>query len=158
MSIPIFISRPNSFADNFQAGYRKFSEFLNGHRIQQRTVGATDIPVNDPISEVITLMRLCNGAIILGIPQIEVFTGTLKGIPLPNQLNLCSEWNHIEASIAYTLGKPLFIIQHIGVTRGVFDRGAFPSFIHSVDMTISDWPWDTNINGAFQTWKGRIQG
>ena len=101
-------------------------------------------------------MEICEGAIILGYPQIEVKEGTIKNEPLSDPLLLPTEWNHIEAGLAYARRLPLLVVHHIGVARGIFDKGVTDRFIYEVDLSKSDWPLSSEISGALKSWKGEI--
>jgi hypothetical protein len=156
MKTLVFLSRPNVVPAPFEKGLERFLRFLDGHKLDAKTIGSTDIPIAPPFQEVVTQLQACSGVIVLGIPQIEVTTGILKRTPLTAPLTLASEWNHIEATLALMLHKPTLVIHHPTVSRGIFDRGAFPVFIHSTDMTSPGWAWEPNVAGAFETWKQRL--
>lgn len=158
--IDIFLSRPIWLSQEFKRGFDNFLKFLETHELKPRTIGAGDYPNEAPLDEVISLMNQCKGAIILGYPQIKVEKGLLKDIEIPSntlkELYLPTEWNHIEAGLAYAKGLPLLVIHHIGVGRGIFDRGATKKFIYEVDLTYSDWSLTPEISGAFSKWKGNV--
>jgi len=154
--IDVFVSRPTWLPEEFRGGLDSFLAFLDSHDLRSRTVGVTDYPAASPLDEVIRLMQRCRGAIVLGYPQIEIQKGALKGRPLESAMLLPTEWNHIEAGLAYASGLPLLIIHHLGVIRGVFDRGAINRFIHEVDLKAPDWPLRPSISGAIKTWKAEM--
>jgi hypothetical protein len=116
--IDIFISRPTWISKEFQEGLDGFLSFLDTHEINPRTLGSTDYPTESPLDEVITIIGECKGAIILGYPQIYVTKGKIKDVDNVDFL-LPTEWNHIEATLAYMKKMPLLIIHHKGVSRGV---------------------------------------
>ena len=120
----VFVSRPTWVAAEFEAGLAAFLRVLRSLDLTPRTLGATDYPSKAPLDEVIALMGKCAGAVILGYPQLVVETGHLKGVPINQALELPTEWNHIEAGLAYARELPLLVIHHRGVRRGIFDRGA----------------------------------
>ena len=70
------------------------------------------------MDEVIRLMKQCGGAIVLGVPQIEVRAGVLKGNDIDEPFSLGTEWNHIEAALAYALELPTLVIHDQTVVRG----------------------------------------
>lgn len=154
--IDVFVSRPTWIPGEFEAGLDRFVAFLDSHDLRPRTIGITDYPAASPLDEVISLMRRCRGAIILGYPQLELLTGRIKGVELESPLDLPTEWNHIEAGLAYASGLPLLLIHHPGISRGVFDRGAVNRFIHEVDLAPHDWVLSSNIAGALKTWKSEV--
>lgn len=153
----IFLSRPNWVSPEFRQGVENFLHFLESHDLQPHTIGSTDYPTKAPLDDVIELIGKCKGAIILGLPQIRVETGYLKDKSVPAEtkstLLLPTEWNHIEAGLAYAMERPLLVIHHDGVSRGVFDRGAISSFIYAVNMSDPSWPMLPQIVGAIKKWK-----
>lgn len=150
--IDIFLSRPTWVAPQFQRGLDAFLQLLSSCDLRPRTLGTTDYPAKAPLDEVCDLMSACAGAIILGYPQIEITAGTVKGKPITS-LCLGTEWNHIEAALAYSQRKPLLLIHHESIGRGVFDRGTMNSFVYSRDLTDSAWSLAPDLNGALANWR-----
>ena len=154
---PIFLSRPNWVAAKYRPGLNHFQMLLQEQHLDPRSVGVTDYPTDAPMDEVLRLMKQCGGAIVLGVPQIEVRTGVLKGDDIDEPFSLGTEWNHIEAALAYALELPTLVIHDQAVVRGVFDRGATQSFLHKVDLSCPTWALTEPIVGAIRTWRGRLQ-
>ena len=152
----IFLSRPTWVSPDFSAGLEGFTSFLKSIGLNPRTLGATDYPHQSPLDEVIRIMDECEAAIILGYPQIEITSGTLKNKPLKSPSFLGTEWNHIEAALAYSKKLPLLVIHHQDVSRGIFDRGTLNSFVHEIDLRDSAWCLKEGISGAVKSWKERI--
>ena len=153
--INIFISRPTWVEKEFRDGLEGFLSFLETHDLKPRTIGSTDYPTEVPMDEVITLMGECEGAIILGYPQIHVIKSKIKDsekddYPLP------TEWNHIEATLAYAKNMPLLIIHHKGIDKGIFEHGATSKFIYETDFTKANWFLSENISKALIRWKALI--
>ncbi len=153
MVTDIFLSRPSWLPPDFARGMAGFERLLASVDLSPRTIGTTDYPTKAPLDHIITVLQECSGAIVVGIPQLRVATGVLKGEPVTNELLLGTEWNHIEAGLAYALGLPLLVIHHRGVSRGIFDRGALNSFLYELDLTVSDWSLDAKFHGALGSWK-----
>jgi hypothetical protein len=149
----IFLSRPTWVSTEFEGGLNNFLMSLSNMGLTPRTLGSSDYPSKAPLDEVIEIMEQCQGAIVLGYPQILVEKGNIKSNVLVNPLSLPTEWNHIEAALAYSKGLPIIILHHLGVTRGVFDRGVMNAFIHEVDFSQSGWCLNSGLNGAIQKWK-----
>ncbi len=154
--INIFLSRPNWIDQSFIKGLEGFLLVLNNLEMKPRTIGATDYPNRSPLDEVIKLMEQCNGAIILGYPQITIKVGTVKEKQIDKELILPTEWNHIETGLAYARGIPLLVIHHIGIIRGVFDRGAISNYIYEINLAKPDWPLRVEIQGALSNWKKEV--
>lgn len=154
--IDVFVSRPTITAPAFTVGLQGFLTYLASHGFRPRTLGATDYPSASPLDEVIRLMKLCRAAVILGYPQVEIRSGAVKGREIDAPKFLPTEWNQIEAGLAYASGLPLLLIHHLGITGGVFDRGAINRFIYEVDLTMSNWPLLPEVSGAVQRWKEEV--
>lgn len=153
--IDVFISRPTWIAEEFREGLDGFLAFLGTHDLKPRTIGSTDYPTESPLVEVIRLMDECEGAVILGYPQIYVLRGNIKGSD-KNDFPLPTEWNHIEATLAFSKNLPLLLIHHKGISRGIFDRGAISKFIYEKDLSENNWFLSENISGALMKWKSSI--
>ncbi|MHB8089976.1 MAG: hypothetical protein ACYDH2_17200 [Anaerolineaceae bacterium] len=149
----IFLSRPTWIPPKYQAGVNTFLTQLENLGLDARTIGVSDHPTRAPLDEVIEILQSCHGAIVLGVPQLEIQQGILKGETIANPLVLGTEWNHLEAGLAYAAGLPLLVIHHHTVTRGIFDRGALNAFLHSVDLESNNWSMQLKLNGAIVHWK-----
>lgn len=155
--IDVFISRPTWIGEEFKEGLDGFLSFLDTHDFKPRTLGSTDYPTESPLDEVISIMEECEGTIILGYPQIYVTRGRIRESENRSFL-IPSEWNHIEATLAYMKKMPLLVIHHKGITRGIFERGAISKFIYEIDLSKNNWFLSDNVKGALKKWKASIVG
>lgn len=114
----VFVSRPTWVADEFEDGLKTFHTQLSNLGLTPRTLGTSDYPSKSPLDEVIKIMSECSGAVILGYPQILLESGLVKGKKLNATLTLATEWNHIEASLAYANKLPLLVIHHLDGNKG----------------------------------------
>lgn len=153
----IFLSRPNWVHPNYKDGLDNFLNLLKSNDLNPRTIGATDFPNKSPMDEVIDLLYQCEGVLILGYRQIQVNVGKVKDINIDNPLSLSTEWNHIEAALAYSLGLPLLVIHDLGITRGIFDRGVLNSFLYQKDFSDKAWAVSSDITGALSKWKMQLK-
>ena len=152
----IFLSRPNWIEARYEPGLTAFLARLTDAGLTPRTLGKSDYPLAAPLDEVLDIMAECRGAIILGYPQVQVTSGTIKGSPLTGPLSLGTEWNHIEAALAYARHMPLLIVHDVGVARGVFERGVLNGFIYPADLSQPLWSHAVALSGALDTWKSRL--
>ena len=155
--IEIFLSRPTMIEEKFQSGLQGFLNILKNLEFNPRTLGASDYPNKAPLDEVILLMSKCKGAIVLGYPQIYSSNSIIKGTKTKEKIILPTEWNHIEASLAYSKKLPLLIIHQLGIQRGVFDHGALNCFIYGIDLSTENWAIKENITGALKKWKDEVK-
>lgn len=153
----IFVSRPTWVSSEFEEGLNIFLMNLANMGLTPRTLGSTDYPSKAPLDEVLEIMDQCQGAIVLGYPQLMIESGSIKDCEITSPIILPTEWNHIEASLAYSKSLPIMVLHHKGVSRGVFDRGVMNAFIHEVDFLKSNWCMEASLNGAFQKWKSNCE-
>lgn len=149
----IFVSRPTWVSSEYEAGLDTFLKSLAHMGLIPRTLGSSDYPSKAPLDELIDIMDECQGAIILGYPQVQITGGSVKETLLDSELTLATEWNHIEAALAYSKGLPLLVIHHTTVSRGIFDRGVMNAFLHSIDLKSPTWCMSSPFNGAITKWK-----
>lgn len=154
--IDVFVSRPTWIEERFRPGLQVFLARIKDAHMNPRTLGASEYPLNSPLDEVLAIIAECSGAIVLGFPQVVATAGTIKDAPIKSELILGTEWNHVEASLAYARKLPLLIVHHTGVSRGVFERGVSSSFVYQSDLANPTWSHDTALDGALATWKGRV--
>ena len=154
----VFVSRPTRVEEAFRPGLGVFLTRLTDMGLNPRTVGATDYPTKSPLDGVIHLLDTCRGAVILGYPQIRVQTGSIRGQDLEAPILLPTEWNHIEAGLSYARRLPLLVIHHVGVIRGIFDRGALNGFIFAKDLSDPAWSSGDDISGAIRAWRDEVLG
>ena len=152
----LFISRPNLPEPNYKDGVARFLSFLKSERIDGITLGATSGANLSPIKEVMKLVDSCTGVVVLGMPQIRLKVGTLKGVHVAS-LVLPTEWNHIEASIGLARGKSLFVVRDQSITvRGALDDGAVGQYVQVVDGKNKNWSGNKTFRSAFRTWTEQI--
>lgn len=155
----VFISRPTWVSDEFKVGLNVFLDKLKDLQLNPRTLGSTDYPIKSPLDEVIKIMDGCRGAVILGYPQIIIEKGIIKDKIIEKDLiYLPTEWNHIEAGLAYARKLPLIVVHHKGVCRGIFDRGTLNSFIFEKDFSNPTWSIDDDFSGALRKWRNDVLG
>jgi hypothetical protein len=104
------------------------------------------------MDEVIKLMKKCVGAIVLGLPQIVIEKVYIKDQAVSSPVSLGTEWNQIEAALAYCIQLPTLVIHDKTVVRGIFDRGTLNSFIYSFDLADPAWPIDPIVSVAVNSW------
>lgn len=155
--LDIFISRPTWVPDEFLKGLNNFLSFIEEMELNPRTLGSTDYPTDAPLDEVISIMDECKGMLVLGYPQIFVSKGKIKEVARQEEFILPTEWNHIEASLAYVKKLPLLVIHHNGIRGGIFDKGAIGKFIYSVDLKEEGWFLSQKMKGAFKKWKEMLK-
>lgn len=154
--IHVFLSRPTYIPQRQRQGLDVFCSLLDMMDLCPRTLGTTDYPNESPLDEILRILDTCSGMIVLGFSQLFVEKGTLKEKQITCPLKLATEWNQIEAALAYSRNMPLLIIHDKDVSRGVFDHGALGNFIHETDFSDLHWSESPSIRGALKTWKEKV--
>jgi hypothetical protein len=142
--------------EQFDPGFQGFLNVLKNLELNPRTLGVSDYPNKAPLDEVIELMQQCKGVIVLGYPQICANDVLIKGKKVKGLFSVPTEWNHIEGSLAYSRKLPLLILHHIGIKRGVFEKGALNCFIYEIDFTKSNWAITEKTTGALTKYKSNL--
>lgn len=142
--IKAFLSRPLWVQTHVGNHLRLLDSKLEEMGFEVRTIGTNVTAFASPFEEVVSVLKTCDCAIILGLPYLRVSAGKLKDKEIEKSFALPSEWNQIEAAISIMLGKPTLMMLHRGVApRGLFDRGAANVFIHDFHTLGPKWVEDT---------------
>jgi hypothetical protein len=116
----VFVSKPNALRLDQQRFWAKFNARLEQRSLRPRSVGEFDYLNVAPMGAVRRTMAECQGAIILGLRQINVLDAVLKEGTIQESRSMPSNflptpWNQIEAGMAFMLGLPTLIIKEDGV-------------------------------------------
>jgi hypothetical protein len=142
--IDVFLSRPIWVKRHVASHLQRLDSKLEDLGFHVRTIGTTVTSFESPFEEVVTVMKSCDCAIILGLPYLRVAAGTFKGEQIEKGFGLPSEWNQIEAAVSLMLGLPtLMMLERTVAPRGLFDRGAANVFIHQFRSFGPKWIEDT---------------
>ena len=142
--IKTFLSRPNWVPKHIDNHLEKLYLKMADLGFEANTIGKNVTSLASPFDEVVSLMKSCECTIVLGIPQISITAGTIKGVGISGSFSLPTEWNQIEAAISIMLGKPTLMMVHRGVaTRGLFERGAANVFVYEFHTIGPKWVEET---------------
>ena len=142
--IRTFLSRPNWVSNHIGSHLDKLYVKLSELGFEAQTIGQNVPSLASPFEEVVGLMKSCECTIVLGLPQIRVESGKVKGKAVETAFSLPTEWNQIEAAISIMLGKPTLMMLHNGVAgRGLFDRGAANVFVYDFHTVGPRWIEET---------------
>ena len=142
--IKTFLSRPNWVPKHIDGHLDKLYAKMAELGFDAQTIGKNVTSLASPFEEVVGLMRACECTIVLGIPQLRMEKGTVKGKEIEAAFSLPTEWNQIEAAISIMLGRPTLMMLHRGVAaRGLFERGAANVFVYDFHTLGPKWVEDT---------------
>jgi len=153
----IFLSVLTNIPEKYIEEYDNFLNLLKLQNLTVRTLGTTDFAHKTPLEEVAELMYQCEGAIVLGFSQLLVTEVELNNKKIKTPFHLTTEWNHIEAAIAYSIGLPILVIHDSNISRGIFDKGVLNSFLYMYDLTQKSWSSSKEITGAIAKWQSLLK-
>ncbi|HEX5345086.1 MAG TPA: hypothetical protein VFX55_21495 [Duganella sp.] len=138
--IETFVSRPNWAPPIMEERLADFYRLIEELGFKANTIGKSQTPLRTPFEDVRRLMKRCKCTIVLGLPQIFMYSGSVKFVDINTHLYLPSEWNQIEATMSLMLELPTLVLLHKQVaSRGIFDRGAANIFVHEFDVMADGW-------------------
>jgi hypothetical protein len=160
MKIPVFVSCPTSLSKEQEAKRRIVCDLLDSLNLEPRALGRSDYPTDLPLREVLVIARHCGGGVILGFNQFTATTGTWKPgtkseTSLSGSTKFPSAWNHLEAGILFSLGKPLLVFREDGIMGGVFDPGVTDVFVHKMPNVKDD---KSELREVFLKWRDKVGG
>ena len=139
-TLDVFLSRPNWVPDHVEKHFNDFYPLLKKCGFNPRTIGKNVVPISSPFDHVIRVMESCDCTIVLGLPQMRIESGDIKGEPIDKPFSLPTEWNQIEAAISIMLRKPTLMMAHKTISqRGIFERGAANVFVHEFTTMGRKW-------------------
>lgn len=155
--IKVFLSRPLWVQTNVEKHLLLLDSKLEEMGFEVRTVGTNVTAFASPFEQVVSVLKACDCAIILGLPYLRISAGKLKDKEIEKSFVLPSEWNQIEAAISIMLGKPTLMMLHRGVApRGLFYRGAANVSVHDFHAVGPNWVEGTVQK--LQDLKAKVQG
>lgn len=138
----VFVSHMTNGDSHSSHHTKLFLEKLRDLGFTPMTVGTSLPALETPFSEVVSLMKQCDCAIVLGFAKYRASAvATLDSrTEDSHQLQLSSEWNHIEAAVALMLRKPVLMMRQKSVSQlGMFAPGAANLFVHEFRSLGTSW-------------------
>jgi hypothetical protein len=158
MKIPVFLSSPTSLSSSQEASRKIIVDLLKELNLEPRALGKSDFPTELPLREVLVIAKHCAGGVILGFSQFSAPSGVFKpgtksAITIANQVLFPTPWNHLEAGILFSLGKPLMVFREAEITGGIFDHGVTDVFVNEMPISVSQKPY---LREAMLKWRDRV--
>ncbi|MGI9622692.1 MAG: esterase/lipase family protein [Acidimicrobiales bacterium] len=159
--VSVFVSRPSALSAEQQTFWSSVEQVLAAHGLQPRTLGVgADVQQSDGgMYDVLSLMRMCRGALILGLSQVHAPTVEFKRNTADQRTEgpceFVTPWNHMEACIAFAENLPILMVREMGVQGdGVFDKSSLRIVTYKTDLDPSRI--DEHFGPALEEWVGRI--
>lgn len=160
MTIDVFLSVGRTSTPEQETFISAVEELLSSKGLRPRTVGRTDFTVQKPLRPILDLMESCSGAIIIAFERFHFergveFPGGPNWTPQAD-IRLPTVWNQIEATMAYTLGKPLLAVADSRLRdEGLLEDG-YDWFVKWLDLTPASLA-DPAFLAIFDEWGKKVE-
>lgn len=157
----IFISMGTPYNDTL-VGFRDALEvFLRDQcGVDPRILGKNEYPDGNPLAKIKSVMSSCHGVVVVANERKYVQTGIEKRSS-PNAVDLSGKsyttpWNHIESSMAYSLGLPLYILCQRGLAEEGLVESKLDWYVQYVDINTAEFQ-RSDVAQSLATWiKSRV--
>jgi hypothetical protein len=137
-----FLSVGATYTKEQEDFVRAFERLLSETNVQRLVVGRDSPPSRQPILEVKDLMKRADAVVVLAFTRYVIASGVEKpdaNLPGQKQRAMVNErhptvWNQIEASIAFGLGKPLFVLLEDGLKQEAMLKDRFEFMARSTSL------------------------
>jgi hypothetical protein len=160
--ISLFISKPSieNLNPNQKIMWNKLKEVIDNKGIIINYLEPEEYSNLFPIQKVKKVIERCHGVIILGFKQFYITNGIKKmGSENESQLKnyfLPTEWNNLEAGLAYVYDLPILIICEIGIGGGVFDDKMTEFKIYRFRSDSKNWHKSKVFIGLLNEWFKKV--
>ncbi|HEC93709.1 MAG TPA: hypothetical protein ENI51_12145 [Candidatus Atribacteria bacterium] len=162
MRIPVFVSCPTKLSKTQKDIKELIFKELEKYKLEPRTLGQSDYPIELPLREVFVLAKHCAGGLILGFKQFIANGGIWKPDTneekrIDNTVSFPTPWNHLEAGILYSLGLPLLVFKEEGIEGGIFDEGVTEVFVYKMPSLPLNENMKQQLSSIFLRWQGEVR-
>jgi hypothetical protein len=124
----IFVSMGTPYTEEYSKFRDDLEAFLHNRcGVDARIIGKNEYPSGSPLVHIREVMRTCHGVIIVAYERKFLESGIEKrGGDVAQAISkrtYTTPWNHVESSMAYSLGLPLYIL----CQRGLYEEGLIES-------------------------------
>jgi hypothetical protein len=155
----VFLSVGTGLNDAQEAFVEALETRLRGAGLVPHTLNRNEWSTLAPLQAINQLMDRCVGALILGLERYHFVEGVerpgSKRETPTGEVNMATSWNHIEATLAYSRGLPLFVIVDERVkAEGMLEPG--------LDWHVAQVPLDRSalqsaqFEGLLKDWCARL--
>jgi hypothetical protein len=118
----VFVSMGTPYTEE----YGKFRDELdsllrNACGVDPRIIGKNEYPAGNPLTHIYDVMRSCHGVIVVAYERKFLESGVEKrggdAAQSISQRTYTTPWNHIESSMAYSLGIPFYVLCQKGLSE-----------------------------------------
>ncbi|MBC7618378.1 MAG: hypothetical protein H7293_05200 [Candidatus Saccharibacteria bacterium] len=139
LTIKIFLSVGRPHRLDQKQFLEKLRSELKQNGVDLINLATAEYSTEKPLPQIRELMTSCDGALVIGWERVHAYTlferesSSLE--KLHQNIHIATPWNHIEGSMAATLGLPLFILKENRLhAEGIFEASSHDHKIESFDL------------------------
>ena len=136
-----------------------FFQILKEYDLNPCAIGITYYSSDTPLNSIIKLMNNCNATIVIAFERIYLSNGKEKrGGPKEKDLRnqkIPSVWNQIEATMAYMLHLPIFVIAEEGIRQEGLLEECYDWRVLSVPLN-KDYLNSEEFRGVIKSWAEKV--
>jgi hypothetical protein len=136
-------------------------ELLRQGGMEPRVIDTTDFSTGNPLKDISTVMRECQGVIVVAFERTSFDHGLEKRqsqLEKPLQaVRYTTPWSQIEAAIAYALGLPIIVMLERGVREEGLLEEKYDWRIDRLDIS-ADTIHDNMVRGRLMAWCRKLEG
>ncbi|MBK9758725.1 MAG: hypothetical protein IPO90_01830 [Flavobacteriales bacterium] len=160
MEKKVFISVGRRFKPEQEKFLEQLQALLIAGGVTPVIFGKTAFSSGQPLQAIKDLMGQCDGTMILAFERVHIKEGKeLRGGSEERDIvsaNLPTAWNQVEASMAYALGHPLFMVAENGLrSEGLIEKG-YDWWVQWVDLNSNVFT-KTEFAGGLKDWLNRVK-
>ena len=139
LEIKLFLSVGRPHRLDQKQFLEKLRSELKREGVDLVNLATAEYSTEKPLPQISELMKTCDGALVIGWERVHGYTmferESSSQEKLHQNIHIATPWNHIEGSMAATLGLPLFILKERRLhAEGIFEASSHDYKIESFDL------------------------
>lgn len=155
----IFISKGSAATQQQRQFIDAILDILSTVGFSPRIMNENEWSHEQPLKAIRKIIKECNGTVIIAFTRTAFERGIEYKKDRENEIqniSLPTTWNHIEGSLAYAYGMPLFIIAENGLkSEGLIEKG-YDWTVYWSDLN-PDIVKSDSFKGFLSSWKSAVE-
>jgi hypothetical protein len=154
MPVDVFLSVGRASTDAQERFIEGVERCLLDQDLHPRTLGRNEWSSVQPLQAVRERMEQCSGAAVVAFERTRIGSGTEDERDISDEV-LPTVWNQIEATMAYSLGKPLLVIGEEGLRSEGLLESRYDWFVQWLPLK-EEALRTPECMGVIEDWKKRV--
>jgi hypothetical protein len=152
----VFISMGFPYTESQKGFLDALIELLRSCDIEPRAMNKIDYPTGSPLKDISRVLRECHGAIVVAFERTYFESGLEKQQTPLKSVRYATPWNQIEASLAFGLGIPLFVLMEPGLREEGLLEQKFDWYVDRVTISAAALS-DKDVRNRIMAWCRHVQ-